>query len=582
MQLPLHVKSRSGILAVGLLGVMVIFVIQLFIMQVIQHGHYRELAEESQVAKLTIPAKRGKIYMQEGESVVPLVLNEPVYTAFADPHEVKDPGRIVEVMRQVAGGNLLDGFEDELDDKQSRYKVMARGLTRDQAAMIKEEELEGVGLQEGTRRVYPEGGMAGQMLGFVDGEGNGQYGIEAALNDDLKGKNGRLEALTDVRRIPLTIGRDNVQEPAEDGDDLVLTIDRGIQAQVEKVLEEGLKRVEATEGSIIVMDPNDGGVLAMANYPSYEPAKYTEVEDYKLFQNGVVSEPYEAGSVIKTLTTGIGLDTGKIRPDSSYHNTGMVQVADTEIQNAIKTDSLGTTTIQDALHYSLNTGMVYILQQLGDGELNYQARKTIYDYYTKNFLFGKPTGIEQANEAAGTIISPDEEQGGIVRYANMTFGQGMDVTMVQVAAAFSAAINGGVYYQPHLVDGIKEGDDIKRKEPNVVRDNVLSPEASHTLRDMVHKARQDGSIADGDKEGYMIGGKTGTSQIIDPNTGQYTDDDSIGTYLGFGGAEKPEYVIMVQVKDSKLPGYAGTVAAAPLFGELSNWLIDYMKLQPRQ
>lgn len=582
MKISLQTGSRSRVLALGLLCVMAIFTVQLFWLQVVRHSHYKELAEQSQIAKLAIPAKRGKIYIQEDGKTVPLVLNEPIYTAFADPHEVKDPGKIVEVMQRIAGGNVLEGFEDELDDSESRYKVMARQLTREQAEMIKKEDLEGVGLQESDRRVYPEGKMAAQTLGFVNAEGEGMYGLEAALNDQLSGEDGRLEALTDVRRIPLTIGRDDVRIPAKDGDDLVLSIDRGVQAYVEKALEEWLEKVQATQGNVIVMDPNDGGIIAMANYPSYEPAKYTEVEDYRLFQNGVVSEPYEAGSVIKTLTAGIGLDTGKIRPDTTYNNTGMVQVADTEIHNAIKTDSLGTTTIQDALHYSLNTGMVYILEQLGNGHLSYEARQTVYNYFTNNFLFGKPTGIEQANEAAGTIISPDEEQGGIVRYANMTFGQGMDVTMLQVAAAFSASINGGTYYKPHLVDGVKIGDEVKKQDPTVVKNDVLSKEASETLRDMVYKARQDGSISDGDKEGYMLGGKTGTSQIIDPNTGQYTDDDSIGTYLGFGGADRPEYVIMVQVKDSKLPGYAGTVAAAPIFGDIANWMIDYMKLQPRQ
>lgn len=574
-------SGRSQALAVGLLAIMVIFVVQLFILQVVQHGHYRALAEESQVAKLTIPAKRGKLYMQEDNKTVPLVLNEPVYVAFADPHEVQEPEKIVEAMQRIAGGNVLENFADGLDNKNSRYHVMAKGLSREQAEMIKKEDLAGVGLQESEQRVYPEGDMAAQLLGFVDHEGEGQYGIEAALNDRLSGEDGRLEAVTDVRRIPLTIGENDTRIPAKDGDDLVLTIDRGVQAYVEKALQEGLKKVQATQGSVIVMDPSEGSVLAMANFPSYHPGKYSEVEDYEVFRNKVVSEPYEAGSVIKTLTTGVGLDTGKITPNSSYHNTGTVRVADTDIHNAIRSQSLGTTTIQDALHYSLNTGMVYILQQLGGGELNYQARKTLYEYFTNNYLFGKKTGIEQAGEAAGTIISPDEVQGNIVRYANMSFGQGMDTTMVQVAGAFSAAINGGTYYQPHLVAGVKEGDQLKEEKPKVLKEGVLSEEASRTLREMIHKARQDGALGEADKEGYMVGGKTGTSQIIDPETGEYTDDNSIGTYLGFGGTDKPEYVIMVQVKDSKLPGYAGTVAAAPIFGDISNWMIDYLKLQPR-
>jgi cell division protein FtsI/penicillin-binding protein 2 len=581
MNSPLRFQGRSRTLAVGLVVVMGIFVLQLFNLQVLQHEHYAQKAREAQVAKFKIPASRGKIYMQENGQSLPLVLNEPVYTVFADPQEVKDQDKIASTMRRIAGGNVTSDFEKGLENKKSRYVVLAKQLSRKQAELIRKEKLHGVGLQESTRRVYPEGKMAAQLLGFVDADGLGQYGIEGALNGRLKGKDGRLEAVTDVRRIPLTIGRDDIREPAKNGDDLVLTIDRGIQAYVEKALKEGLKKVQATKGNVIVMDPRTGGVLAMANFPTYDPAKYNEVKDYSVFQNGIVSDPYEAGSVIKTLTVGAGLDMGKITPNTQYHNTGSVQVDDATIHNAIQSEALGNITIQDALHFSLNTGMVEVLKHLGDGQLNAQARETLYRYFTKQYLFGKKTGIEQAGEAKGTIISPKDVQGNNVRYANMTFGQGMDVTMVQVAGAFSAAINGGTYYQPRLVDGVMKDGALKKQVPQVVKHHVLSPQASQTLREMVVKARQDGFMGDTDKKGYMIGGKTGTSQIIDPKTGEYTDDNSIGSYLGFGGDTTPKYVIMVQVRDSKAYGYAGTVAAAPIFGDISNWLIDYMKLQPR-
>jgi cell division protein FtsI/penicillin-binding protein 2 len=569
-------------LAVGLCGVMVVFVAQLFTMQVLQHDYYVTKAQEAQVAKFKIPANRGKIYMQEDGQTLPLVLNEPVYTAYADPHEVGNADTIAATLRRIAGGNVVEDFESGLKRKDgSRYVVLAKQLTRKQAELIKKEKLSGVGLQEGNRRVYPEGKMAAQLLGFVDTDGAGQYGIEGALNSRLKGRDGRLEAVTDVRRIPLTIGRDDIREPAKNGDDLVLTVDRGIQAYAERALRSGLEKAKATKGNIIIMDPNTGGVLAMANYPAYDPARYNQVRDYGVFQNGIVSEPYEAGSVMKTLTVGTGLDTGKISPATSYVNTGSVQVDDATIHNAIIGEGIGKITIQDALHLSLNTGMVEVLKHLGDGQLNRQARDTLYNYLVKHYLFGRKTGIEQSGEAKGTIIPPTEVQGNNVRYANMTFGQGMDVTMVQVASAFSAAINGGTYYQPHLVEGVLKDGEVKREAPHVVNKNVLKHQASLTLRKMVEKARQDGFLGDTDKPGYMVGGKTGTSQIIDPKTGEYTDDNSIGSYLGFGGDTEPKYVIMVQVRDSKLFGYAGTVAAAPIFADVSNWLLDYLKLQPR-
>ncbi|HYG84121.1 MAG TPA: penicillin-binding protein 2 [Verrucomicrobiae bacterium] len=581
MSLSFQKSSRSRVLATGLLVLVVIFVGQLFNLQILQHAHYREEAEKEQVARLTIPAKRGKVYAHDGQNLVPLVLNEPVYTAYADPHEVEDPRKISEVIRRIAGGTVVKDFEDGLTSKQSRYTVLARQLTRKQAELLKKEEIAGVGLQESDRRVYPEGSLAAQLLGYVNSEGKGQYGIEEAANDRLKGEDGLLQAVTDVRRIPLTIGREDIRKPAKNGDDLVLTIDRNIQAYAETALEVGLKRAGATKGSVIVMDPKTAAVKAMANFPTYNPEKYYEVEDYRLFQNNVVSEPYEAGSVIKALTVGVGLDTGVVTPHTTFNNPGFVKVEDRIIRNVEEDPISPAATMTDILQYSLNTGVVFIMQQLGDGSYNRKARNVIYDYFTNHYMFGKKTGIEQAAESRGVVIPPTDVQGNNVRYANMTFGQGMDLTMVQVAAAFSAAVNGGTYYKPHLIAGTRSADGaVKQETPKVVKQNVLKPEVSTTLRDMIYRARQAGVLGGNDR-GYFVGGKTGTSEIIDPATGRYTDANSIGSYVGFGGDTEPKYVIMVQVKDSKLPGYAGTTAAGPIFTDISNWMIDYMKLKAR-
>ena len=181
------------------------------------------------------------------------------------------------------------------------------------------------------------------------------------------------------------------------------------------------------------------------------------------------------------------------------------------------------------------------------------------DHPAERFGFGDFTGIEQQGESAGRIISPKEQEGNAVRYSNMSFGQGMDVTMIQTAAAFSAAINGGTYYKPQLVAGVRQDDgSVKAQAPQVVRRGVVSKETSDTLRNMVITARADGLHNIGDTPGYRIGGKTGSSQIIDPKTGKYLDNNSIGTYLGFGGDETPRYVIMVRIQDSQLGGFAGT------------------------
>lgn len=576
--------SRTRVLLIGLLIIGTVFIVRLFWLQVIRHDHYETLALQSQVTKFTIPAKRGLVYARDGENkVAPLVMNEPVYTAYADPQEVEDKEAIVNIMRRVAGGNTLKDFDQKLDDKDLRYTVMAKELNRKQAELIKKENLAGVGLQEGTKRVYPEGQLAAQLLGYVDADGKGQYGLEGKLNDHLKGTNGLLNAVTDVRRIPLSISKDYIRVPAKDGDNLVLSVDINIQKQAETALKAGLDKVRATKGSAIVMDPNTGRVLAMANFPTYNPDKYNEVEDYSVFQNKIVSAPYEAGSVMKTLTMGAGLDSGAVTINSRFNNTNSVKVDDTLIKNVEEDPLLPNATMTDVLHYSLNTGVVYVLQQMGGGSVNERARQTLYDYFSGRYLFGKSTGIEQANERPGTIIGPNEGFGRNVRYANMAFGQGMDVTMIQTVAAFSAAINGGNYYKPTLLMGTRDEDgEITSQEPDIVRSGVLSPQNSALLKNMVRDARKLGFLGKDDKKGYFVGGKTGTSQIIDPETGKYTNKDSIGSYLGFGanGDGTPKYVIMVRVDDSKAAGYAGTTAAGPIFADISNWLLGYMKVTP--
>ena len=576
--------SRPKLLLWGVIGIFCLFALRLFYIQVIMYGHYAELARENQITKLTLFPERGKLYVQDGASgISPIVLNETVYTVVADPVEVKDAAKVQDTIRRIAGGEVVESAFAGLSDKQLRYLVLARQVSRTQAELIQKEDIAGVGLQKGSRRVYPEGALGGQFLGYVNQDGEGQYGLEGYLNKRLAGTPGVLQAVTDVRRIPLTIGEDNISQPAVDGESLVLSVDRSIQQQAETVLKQGLERSKATNGSIVVMNPSNGQVLAMANYPSYAPAAYNKVEDYATFQNAVVSMPYENGSVIKALTVGAGLDSGAVTTRSTFPDgTGCFQMSEwpRPICNVEEDPKKAAASMLDTLRYSLNTGVVYTLRQMGGGTINDKARETLYDYFHNKFRFGQLTGIEQAGEAKGTIIGPHEQEGNSVRYANMAFGQGMDTTMIQAASAFSAMINGGTYYKPTLIAGTYENGTLRAQAPTVLQQGVVSSEHSAEIRDLVWQARKQGFFGKFDTEGYRIGGKTGTSQVIDPKTGQYSNDNSIGSYLGFGGAESPQYVIMVRVQDSAVPGYAGTVAAGPIFNDMNNWLLEYMNIRP--
>ncbi|NCU30803.1 penicillin-binding protein 2 [Candidatus Saccharibacteria bacterium] len=579
------VGLRSTILWWVVVFFVFIFILRLFYVQVVRNSYYVEEAKASQVTKLTIFPERGNIYAVDnlGEEIVPFVLNETVYTVFADPYEVKNALEVRNVVNEIAAGEIVETGFDLLDDKKLRYAVLARQVSRPQAEMIAKKELAGVGLQKGSRRVYPEGILASQLLGFVDNEGIGKYGLEGYMDKELGGVPGRLETVTDVRRIPLTIGDDNVSQPALDGSDVVLSIDRSVQFKAERLLREGLERSKATKGSILVMNPSNGRILAMANYPTYDPAKYTEVDDYAVFQNKTVAYPYENGSVMKTLTMGAGLDSGAVTVNSTFADgTGCYKMEEwpKAICNVEDDPKKAAATMLDVLRYSLNTGVIYVLRQMGGGTINDQARNTLYSYFHDKYRYGQLTGVEQDGELAGTIIKPTDQEGSSIRYANMTFGQGMDNTMIQTASAFSMMINGGTYYKPTLVRGTYQQGQVIEKMPEVVASSVIRADISEQIRDLIWQGRKTGFFGKNDPEGFKVGGKTGTSQVIDPKTGRYSDDNSIGTYLGFGGSNSPEYVIMVRVDDAKVPGYAGTSAAGPIFNDMSNWLLRYLNVLP--
>ena len=576
MKLELQQGSRSKILAAVLIGVVAIFVVRLFYLQVIEHGKYAALADNAQLKRLEIPAKRGEIYTMDGSTPTKLVLNQAVYTLFADPQTVGDTAKIKDVIQRVAGGNLRPGIDDMLANKQSRYQILAKGLSRTQADLIKKESLAGIGFQEETQRVYPEGQLAAQTLGFVNAEGKGQYGIEGKLNDRLTGSPGLLQSVTDISNVPLTIGDRNINKPPKNGENIVLSIDRNVQSYAESALVKGLEKAGATKGSVIVMDPQTGKVMAMANYPTYNPTEFTKVQDGADFTNATVSVPYEPASVLKTFTMAAGIDQGVMTADTTFVNTDTIRIEDRVINNALK-GHRGTLTMQQALNWSLNTGTVEMAQRMGGGSINREARDTLYAYYHDRFGLGQLTGIEVSGETKGNVISPAEQEGNAVRYANMTFGQGLDVTMVQVAAGFSSIVNGGHYYKPTVLNGVVQPNGTFMQYQVSTPRTTIKASTSTQMRDMTIEARKS-FFVNQDREGYMIGGKTGTSETL--INGKYVKNQTIGSYLGFGGDDAPRYVIMVQVSaDGK--NLEGGIHAGPIFTDISNWMIDYLKLQPK-
>lgn len=568
-------RSRASIMALGIISAFAIIIVRLFWLQVLNAQKYKALANNEQMKQYEIPASRGLIYAMNGNKTSKLVMNETVYTLFIDPQEYNKNKKdeIISTLKQVAGGNLVAGFE-KLFDKDNRYQVLGKKLSRTQAEKIKDKKYSGIGFTPETRRVYPEGTLASQILGFVNSSG-GNYGIEASFNKQLTGKNGTLKTTTDVFGNSLMIGSNDVDIPAQNGENILLSIDRNIQAKTEKVLKTKMSEFGIKNGSAVIVDPSNGKVLAMANYPTYNPANYGAVKNASDFNNNVTMMPYENGSVIKALTMAMGINEGVASADGTYYNVDKVKIEDRTIKNAVLGHT-GQITFQTAINYSLNTGMVEIAKRLGNGTINKTARDKMYEYYHDRFGLGKETGIE-VSESAGIVIPPDRAEGNAVRYSNMSFGQGMDTTMIQTATAFSSIVNGGILYQPSLIAGtVDSNGNIKKKDSVVRNSNSVSSDSSKQMRDILVKARKSVNPPK-DLPGYRIGGKTGTSETL--VNGKYVENQTIGSYVGFGGNNSPKFVIMVSVW-SEGKNIQGNIHAQPIFTEISNWLLNYLNVKP--
>ena len=572
---------RYFFLGLAPIAVLLVILARLFFIQIIEHQTYISEANEMRIKKYELIAKRGQIYMMSGENeVVPVVMNERTWTIFVDPSFVDNKDAVQAQLQNILGDQMITTWKKVWSNMENMYVEVAKNVDYETALRVKEANLKGVGRKETSRRAYPAGTLAAQVLGFINAEGTGS-GIEGSLNERLTGKNGMLKTVTDVNSIPLSIGDENVEIPAQNGEDIVLSLDENIQRKAEKVLKNAVDSSNGViSGSAIIMNPNNGKIWAMANYPSFDPEKYYEVDDIGVFTNRTTASAYEPASVCKPFTYAMAINEGKLSPTETYYNAGYTKVGDRIMSNATGTENqVGTRTFYEALDHSLNTGSIEALRRIGGESIPKTARATMYDYLYNRFGLGHKTGVE-IYEESGNIYSPDDVQGNAVRYANMTFGQGMSLTMVQVAAGFSAVINGGTYYKPSIVAGImKDGEFIASNEETESHE-VISSDTSATMRKMLQEVR---SIHGGntDKAGYNIGVKTGTAETLDEN-GRYTSDETVVGAIGFGGSAKeganPDYVIIVRLDGNTL--LWGISNAVPVFTELSNYMLEYLRIEP--
>lgn len=567
-------NRRAQVIALVFLSAFFVMALRLIQLQLLRHDYYSVLADQSHQRKYEIAPRRGQIYAQNRKQKVPLVLNRNLKTLYADPRYIDDPSSTADRLSAITKDSSKK-YEKQLSEK-GAYVVLKRGVDPTMAESIDKLQLAGVGLSDAVTRTYPENSLAAQVVGFVNAEGKGQYGLEEYFNASLAGKPGLLKAKTDSRGIPIT-SSDNVQEKPTNGNDLVLTIDRNIQAKMESVLKDGVEKYKAKGASAVLIEANSGAIRAMANYPTYDPNKFQDVEDYSVFSNTVAQGLFEPGSNFKMFSMSAGLDSGVVTPDTTYNNTGAVTLDEYTIKNAGGIPN-GVFSMKDVIKKSINTGVVYVLEKLGGQAINATAKRKLYSYYTDHFGFGSPTGVELANEPGGHLEQPDGSSS--ITYANMTFGQGLTATMLQIVSAASAVVNGGTLYRPYIIEQkISPDGTTTPTKPQIKKQNVISAKTSTELKAMMESVVTDGGGFGTKTPGYHIGGKTGTAQIPNPQGG-YFDNRDIGSFTGFVPVDKPEFVMMVRIDEPVVPGFAGSAAAGPMFGDIMRWLLQYEGMSP--
>jgi cell division protein FtsI/penicillin-binding protein 2 len=576
---------------VVLVLVMGIFIIRSFYVQVIRYDYYHKAALSDQLKQYQIPAQRGIIEAYDGNSLIPIVLNQNLYTVYVDPTFVKnsDIKRNTNMLIGVLGGSA-SGYTSAMQTKGTEYVVLAKKVSQNNANKILAYKYPGIGAIAQNYRTYPQGSLASQLLGFVNDSSEGEYGIEQALNKQLSGTAGMVKALTDASGVPLVASGDNVEIPPQNGDNVVLSIDIGMQQQMEQILAREYNKTQSQGLSALILDPNSGQVKAMANYPTYNPADYQDVSNSSLYQNAAVSNAIEPGSTMKTLTTPAALNVGAIQPTESFYDPAHWIVDGFNITDIEQDGGARDQNIASILALSLNTGAVWMLMQMsqpGGTQINQKGIETWHDYMVNHFRLGQPTGIEQGYESPGVVPEANMNDPAVqLQFANTAFGQGVQLTALQLGAAFASVVNGGTYYQPTLVSQISDPNNGQTQvnKSKIVEKNVVSPNVTQEmiplLENVVTQYLHEGYSFMNFSSSYIVGGKTGTAQVAMP-TGGYYKNTYNGTYVGFVGGISPQYVIVVFNTKPNVPGYAGALGGQPVFADLAHMLIDDGYVTPK-
>lgn len=541
-----------------------LLVARLFYWQVIRSSALRLEAASQYSLSFTLPAQRGSILASDGK---PLVMNQSAYLVYAEPRKISNMPSFAQSVSSLLGFDSKD-VEASISQPGRVWVPIAHKIESSRVMALKDLKLTGLGFEKEPKRMYPESSMAAHLVGFVGSDENGKdqgyFGVEGYYDRELGGKDGMLQLEKDVRGQPILVGETRRIEP-EDGRSLVLWLDRAVERSVERRLLEGIAKYGAKEGSVVVMDPKTGGILAMASVPSYDPSAFSTFP-HEVYKNSIVASSYEPGSTFKVLIMAMGIERGVVTPTMIAEEPGPVKVGEYFIRTW-DDKYRGEISMTDVIVHSSNVGMVFVQKKLGKEGM----MKVIH-----GFGFGQSTGIDLQEEAPATIRADDEWKE--IDLATASFGQGITVTPIQMVRAVSAIANGGLLVEPRVVKEIREGSgDVVPVRPKKAR-SIISASTARIMTEMMIAAVDRGEAKWAKPKGYRIAGKTGTAQI--PVSGHYDKDKTIASFVGFAPADDPKFVMLVTLREPTSSPW-GSETAAPLFFAIAKDLFSYYGIPPQ-
>jgi len=517
---------------------------QLFFIQVLHGDFYKALAQGLYNIEEELSGERGEVFFKNQE---PLAINMEWPLVFASPSLVEEKEKTAEIL-----ASALDLEEDEVLEKLQKnnlYELLKKKLTNEEVNFLKENPLLGIYLGKESGRYYPQEDFASQLSGFLDADKSGQYGLEGYYDETLQG------------------------EKRRNGDSLVLSIDYSIQFMAEELLGWAEENLNTEGGEIIVIDPNSGKILALANYPNFNPNQYSEVSDLDIFQNGATQKIFEPGSVFKPITMAGALEEGKITPQATYFDQGCLEISGYEICNYEERIYPGELTMTNVLEKSINTGAVFAEQQLG--------RELFFEYIEKFGIF-EETGVDtQETLPENKEFHEAREQGREINFATAAFGQGIEMTPLQLARAYSVIANGGRLVRPYIVEKVIQGKEIVEVEPKFALEPAISSKIASQLTAMMVSVVENGFAKSARIPGYYVAGKTGTAQIAFSALGLEKSgysDKTWQSFVGFAPAFNPQFLILVKLNNPETK--TAEYSAVPIFHDLAKYIIDYYQIPP--